>query len=285
MEISLHLLLAVAHVAAALLVLVARPGFRSRVRHPKALSWLAIGSAVLLLPAHVASTGAGAASMLHTALVVASLAVVVALVVLSWHTPAAPRQEPTGRRVLAIGASDSLLAAGCGGTLMRLRAAGHEVHTMVLTSGEQTTGGREMFSSSSRHNLPAHRLRDFGDEMAHLIEARIAATNPDLVLTHSPNDQDRNLVSVHWATLRAARSQQAVASYESPTVTADFDPHVFVDISEHLADKLQALSGTTHPWRAPDLLAASSGMRGLQGKMLHAEGLEAVRLPAFSGVL
>lgn len=71
--------------------------------------------------------------------------------------------------------------------------------------------------------------------------------------------------------------------------TSRFNPQVFVDIENYVDAKADAAvrvpSVDGEPHLSPDMLSASSSFRGKQGKMLHAEAYEAVRIPVFGWVL
>jgi LmbE family N-acetylglucosaminyl deacetylase len=200
------------------------------------------------------------------------------------------------RRVLAIGAHPDDLELACGGTLMRLVDVGHEVHAMVMSHGaaggdgaarqrEAVAGARFVGATSVEiFDMPDTQLSLHENEMAHAIEETIRRHQPDIVLTHSANDQHQDHRAVHLATLRAARRHPAILCYESPSVTAGFQPSVFVDIENHLDAKVRAVA--THrdqrskPYVSAEQIRGLATFRGSQARVRHAEGFEAVRMPA-----
>jgi LmbE family N-acetylglucosaminyl deacetylase len=201
---------------------------------------------------------------------------------------------PHPRRILAIGAHPDDLELGCGGTIAKLIDSGHEVHALVLTNGER--GG-----DSSRRPQEALRggrflgttdlevlgfddacLADHQLELAQAIEERIRRINPDIIFTHSSNDQHQDHQSVHQATLRAARQHPAILCYESPSVTPDFRPSVFVDIDDYVDVKVAAVAShrdqIRKPYMAAERVSGLAVYRGSQAKVRHAEGYEPIRL-------
>ena len=244
---------------------------------------------------------AGEPGLFHSALTVLSVAAIVAqavLVAVAWR-PVDRTAAP--RRILAIGAHPDDLELACGGTLARLADAGHEIHALVMSDGaiggdasvrptEAYRGAHFMrLTQCEVVGLPDTMLPQHNNEMVEAIEAKIRALNPDLVFTHSSNDQHQDHAAVHWATMRAGRRHPAILCYESPSVTQAFSPQVFVDIEDYVNAKAAAVAihhnQSDKPYMSAGSLEAMSTFRGSQGRIAMAEGFEAVRIPAFEGVL
>lgn len=212
----------------------------------------------------------------------------------------APRAT-ANRRVLAVGAHPDDLELACGGTLSRLADSGYEVHTLVMSPGSvggnaqvrpgEATRGAELMGATRCEVLefPDTRLASHAAELVQAIEARIKSFNPDIILTHSANDQHQDHAAVHMATLRAGRRHPAILCYESPSVTSAFSPTIFVDIDDYVESKNAAISmhadQSAKPYMAGDNITAMAVFRGAQGRLDSAEAFEAVRVPGFSGVL
>lgn len=289
MSISLHLVLAVAQVTCVLILMLAHTSLRKRVRHFGSIRLFAVGFALVLVPTNVVNIWSTSMGTVQAWVLVCSLACILTLgvlVVVNWI----PRTRPH-KRVLAISAHGDDLVQSCGGTLARLKDAGHEVHALVLSRnpGADTSLGSLLGSRANLVDLPHGHLGMHEAEMVEIIESRISALAPDLILTHTINDRNPDHASVHAATLRAAHRHPAILCYESPSATSRFNPQVFVDIENYVDAKADAAvrvpSVDGEPHLSPDMLSASSSFRGKQGKMLHAEAYEAVRIPVFGWVL
>lgn len=217
---------------------------------------------------------------------------VLAVVLVRLRIAITPAQHP--RRILAIGAHPDDLELGCGGTVAKLIDSGHEVHALVLTNGER--GGdssrrpHEAFRGGRFLGATAVEVLDFDDarlgdhqlELAQAIEDRIRRIDPDIIFTHSSNDQHQDHQSVHQATLRAARQHPDILCYESPSATPDFRPSVFVDIESYVDVKVAAVAShrdqVGKPYMTAERVSGLAVYRGSQAKVRHAEGYEPIRL-------
>ena len=131
-------------------------------------------------------------------------------------------------------------------------------------------------------DFPDTALASKEDNMMRVIEQAIERFNPDIILTHSKNDQHQDHSSVHLATLRAARQHSSILCYESPSVTRRFDPSVFVEITDYLDVKVQAVGlhndQAGKPYMLPERVRGLAAFRGAQARGQHAEAFEPVRL-------
>jgi LmbE family N-acetylglucosaminyl deacetylase len=198
------------------------------------------------------------------------------------------------RRVLAIGAHPDDLELACGATLAKLADAGHEVRTMVMSSGgkggdssvrvtEAASGSDFMGASEVQvHDFTDTSLAEHGDEMVQAIEAFMAEFRPDVVITHSRNDYHQDHQAVHSATMRAARQHSSILCFESPSSTRQFDPSVFVDIAGYVDVKIHAVAMHRNqkgkPYMSAERVRSLAAFRGSQVKTTYAEGFEPVRL-------
>lgn len=197
------------------------------------------------------------------------------------------------RRILAVAAHPDDLALACGGTLAKLVAAGHEVRGLVLSRGAEGAddpGAQRSRSATSSlglagfhvHGFPDTRLDTVGPEMVRVIEVAVQQFRPDVILTHSAHDQHEDHFAVHRATLRAARDHHSILCFESPSVTRDFDPSVFVDIDGYVDAKVEAALACRDRAGKPRVSAGrvrgTAAFRGAQAKGFNAEAFEPVRL-------
>ena len=119
------------------------------------------------------------------------------------------------------------------------------------------------------------------NEMIRAIEAMIDFVKPDIILTHSRNDQHQDHHAVHLATLRAARRCSTILCFESPSVTNDFSARFFVDIEDYMDTKIAAVrehaNQSGKPYIDEQKLSGKALHRGEQAKVGYAEGYEVVR--------
>lgn len=162
-------------------------------------------------------------------------------------------QAPQPRRILAIGAHPDDLGFAAGGTLARLADSGHEINAIVMSTG--TNGGdpkvriNEAKEGAAFLGIRDCTVYDFEDTnlegdmtgMIKAIENKIRSSNPDIIFTHSANDQHQGHHAVHLATLRAGRRHPAILCFESPSATSEFSPQVFVHIDDHVEVKNSAI--------------------------------------------
>lgn len=220
-----------------------------------------------------------------------------ALIVASLAAPAfriRHRVATQPRRVLAIGAHPDDLELACGATLAKLADAGHDVRTMVMSSGskggdsavrltEAASGSDFMGASAVQvHDFRDTNLSEHGHEMVQAIEAFIEDFRPDVVMTHSSNDYHQDHQAVHSATMRAARRHSSILCFESPSSTRQFDPSVFVDIAGYVDVKIHAVALHRNqkgkPYMSAERVRSLAAFRGSQVKTSYAEGFEPVRL-------
>ncbi|WP_022880934.1 PIG-L deacetylase family protein [Gryllotalpicola ginsengisoli] len=206
------------------------------------------------------------------------------------------------RRVLAIGAHPDDIELGCGGALARHVADGDEVGMLVVTRGE-VGPGETLQRVAEQHRavdvLGVQTLiwgRDIADcqvslhelELVHQIEDAIARVQADIVYTHSVNDSHQDHRAVALCTTGAARHVSTVLSYGAPSALA-FTPTTFVDITEVLEVKIEALLCHATQVQASEMVSASRVRStaehwGHQCRRPFAEGFEPVRAMVFEPV-
>jgi LmbE family N-acetylglucosaminyl deacetylase len=197
------------------------------------------------------------------------------------------------KRVLVVGAHPDDLELACGGTLARFTDHGHEVRAIVMSRGGR--GGhpegreREAQAGAETLDLEGISVHQFTDtkmatemeEMVRVVELAVSLFKPDVIITHSKHDQHQDHHAVHLATLRAGRTCSTILCFESPSVTAEFKPHYFVDIDGYVDAKIAAVKAhagqASKPYMGADRLRGAAVFRGSQAKVSHAEGFEVVR--------
>ena len=203
--------------------------------------------------------------------------------------------------ILVVAAHPDDEVLGCGGTIAQHTAAGDEVQVLFVASGRDGIKGKTMSYWASevlKTRIPIHLV--YPDqkldtipllEITELIEKGAKAFQPDIVLTHSSADLNKDHRIVHEATLTAFRpigDSPDILCFEVASSTEwgerAFTPNYFVDISNYTETLLQALQcykeemrpfphprsyvGITHQYR----------MRGAQAGLHAAEAFEVVRI-------
>jgi LmbE family N-acetylglucosaminyl deacetylase len=160
-------------------------------------------------------------------------------------------KKTSSLKVLAIGAHPDDVEIGCGGTLLNHKDKGDQIHILTLSNGEK--GGNSSIralearkaSGQLGSQLTLCNLIDTeissGHETISIIENIIKKFKPDLIYTHSKNDNHQDHRNVHKATIVAARSTASIESYQSPSASIDFKPSRFVDVSKQMKNKLRLI--------------------------------------------
>jgi len=196
---------------------------------------------------------------------------------------------------LAIGAHPDDIEFGCGGTLLKLRKAGHSVSLLIMTSGE--CGGfpdtrRDEQTKVAEFIGADHLLWGYqqdtkipvSNEVIGVIDTAIKKTKAELVLFSHDQDTHQDHRALAFCAISATRYTKWVLSYEVPT-SVNFEPQIFVDIGDVIEDKMKLLrmhasqiDKTQVPHHAiTENAMACAGFRGFQGKVKYAEGFMAIR--------
>jgi LmbE family N-acetylglucosaminyl deacetylase len=156
--------------------------------------------------------------------------------------------------ILAIGAHPDDIEFGCAGTLAKHKAAGDEVHLLILTlgeGGETPTETRKKEAEASAAILGVDST-EFGGisafdlfvvkhDFIRVIEERIGKIKPDRIYCHTQYDRHQVHEAAARCTLIAARHVKEIFQIELPSTTQDFKPNVFVDISDTLDRKTECI--------------------------------------------
>ena len=199
---------------------------------------------------------------------------------------------PPRRRqhILAIGAHPDDVELGIGGILASHRAIGDKITILTLSDG--INGGTALIRRRESQKaadligatLIAPGLADSqigsGVETIRLIESAVLASQPDIIYTHSVADTHQDHRSIHFATVVAGRGVAGLYCYGAPSLTNDFRPVRFNDISGNLQVKLALLrcfeSQQTRLYFDPELVIAKAMYWGSIGRWRYAEPLEVI---------
>ena len=198
--------------------------------------------------------------------------------------------------ILAIGAHPDDIEFGCGGALIKYTQKGHRLFLLVMTGGGLggSSSVRAQEQKASGKILGAEKIYWGGYEDTHLvmdidliskIEAVIAEVKPDFIFCNFPDDTHQDHRHLAQAIMSATRYIRNVLFFEGPT-TQNFNPQVFVDISDTLDDKVEALK--THRSQVMktniedlsivEVARSSANFRGIQGRVKYAEAFHSLRL-------
>jgi LmbE family N-acetylglucosaminyl deacetylase len=224
--------------------------------------------------------------------------------------------------ILAIGAHPDDIELFCGGTLMKYRAAGHKVFCALATSGNIGSniikGREEIARTREAETLEAAKFYDApvrflryndeglvdGEDVRRNVLNAIRWADPEVIFTHFPGDPstDHNMIGTLVARMIQCVGGNNVPSDEPPIHKApslfffetgagvNFNPETYVDISEFMDRKLQALAkhksqfdwmSTFEEQNFSDYCRIISEFRGLQSGFKFAEAFRAHRIHSF----
>ena len=198
--------------------------------------------------------------------------------------------------ILAIGAHPDDIEFGCGGALIKYTQKGHRLFLLVMTGGGMggTSAVRIKEQQASGEILAAEKIFWGGYEDTQLIvdteligkvEAVIAEVKPDFIFCNFPDDTHQDHRHLAQAIMSATRYIRNVLFYEGPT-TQNFNPQVFVDISDTLERKVEALKAhksqvmktNIEDLSIVEVARSSANFRGIQGRVKYAEAFHSLRL-------
>lgn len=208
-------------------------------------------------------------------------------------------------KLMVIGAHSDDAEIACGGTIAKAVASGHEVRLLVLSHSAfanydgEIRRTREQAKSESEAAAEILGLNGietldyptadvpYGSEIVGRIEGHIDAFGPDVILAHWPNDTHQDHRRGGLASISAARWYPSLLMFEpmmpSGRSYAPFRPQIYVDVSEFVDKKVDALKAHVSQYRRfgddwIEAVQARSRLRGFEMGVRYAEAFEAVRL-------
>ena len=199
--------------------------------------------------------------------------------------------------ILAIGPHPDDIEIGCAGTLIKYAQRGHEVFLLIITKGEkggdshvryeeqlkaaELMGVKDVFWGGFKDT----ELLDKGNDIIHMVEEYIASIRPHFIFVNFFDDTHQDHRAVNRSVLSATRYVKNVLFYEVPT-TNNFTAQVFVDISETLDGKINALLAhhsqvmktNIEDLSIAEIARSNANFRGIQGRVKYAEAFSALRL-------
>jgi LmbE family N-acetylglucosaminyl deacetylase len=198
--------------------------------------------------------------------------------------------------ILAVGAHPDDIEFGCGGALVKYAQKGHRVYLLVMTGGGLggSSAVRTEEQKVSGKILGAEKIYWGGYKDTHLVvnvdligklEAVIAEVEPDFIFCNFPDDTHQDHRHLAQAIMSATRYIRNVLFFEGPT-TQNFNPQVFVDISDTLDKKVEALQAhrsqvmktNIEDLSIVEVARSSANFRGIQGRVKFAEAFHSLRL-------
>jgi len=217
-------------------------------------------------------------------------------------------------QILIIAAHPDDEVLGCGGTIAKHLQNGDEVHVLILAEGvtsrdevrerESRAGELSQLAQAAQEagrilGVKSVELYDFPDnrmdsvdllDVVKVVERAIDKYKPDMVYTHHAGDVNIDHRIVHQAVVTACRPLpgqcvKTLLFFEVPSSTEwqtagsalVFLPNYFVDISNCLDKKLQALKvyeSEMRPWPHPRSLLAVEHLARWRGAMVGVEAVE-----------
>ena len=198
--------------------------------------------------------------------------------------------------ILAIGAHPDDIEFGCGGALIKYTQKDHRLFLLVMTGGGLggSSSVRTREQEASGKILGAEKIYWGGYKDTHLvvdidligkIETVIAEVKPDFIFCNFPDDTHQDHRHLSQAIMSATRYIRNVLFFEGPT-TQNFNPQVFVDISDTLDRKVEALQAhhsqvmktNIEDLSIVEVARSSANFRGIQGRVKYAEAFHSLRL-------
>lgn len=300
-ELIGHSMAILTFVGMALYVVIRRTILRRTVRRAALVYWLVILTSVFFALANAlrmaylisgVTTGRGMAlaDLLGEYPSVTAQSIIILIII---SLKLVSERHAGSKRILAIGAHPDDLEIACGGMLAKMRDSGFLIRGLIMTRGEQG-GSVELRPEEARRaggflgldhvqvlGLADTRLAEQSREVVGAIESQLREFQPDIILTHSCHDQHQDHQAVHEATLRAGRNHSTILCYESPSVTKEFIPSLFVDIERYVDVKVESIrehwDQRNKPYVEAERVRGAALFRGSQAKVRAAEGLEIVR--------
>ena len=156
------------------------------------------------------------------------------------------------RVILAIGAHPDDCELGCYATLAHHKHRHDIVHLLVLSEGEAGGPSAKRVSECQKAarllGADSITIENLKDRMItndyhtiELIQAKVDEVRPDRIYTHSPHDNHQDHRNTALATMTLYRHVEDILLYESPSVSLEFTPRVFVNITDFFDIKIEAL--------------------------------------------
>ena len=210
---------------------------------------------------------------------------------------AKPSVKIKKKKIVCLGGHPDDPETGCGGTLAKLRKAGHEVTIIYLTTGEAgITGASHEKAASIRRNeaIQACKILDanyifagqidgdsiMNNEWVRKIQAIIEKETPDVVFTHWPLDthKDHQIASLLFIQSWIRLEKRFLLYFFEVCIgeqTLIFSPTDYVDISTTQQQKKDAVYCHTSQDPAGIYQCGHAAMEDFRGREMGVKAAEA----------
>lgn len=164
------------------------------------------------------------------------------------------------KKILAIWPHPDDIELWCFWTMCRYASEWSDVNFLLMSKWEwglkkwDRVFEAEQSSKLLKCNLFIENLKDryISDwlETIQIIEKYINKINPDIVFIPSKHDTHQDHRAVHLASIVATRKVSEIYIYQSPSTTIDFKPNVYIDITNFIYKKIDAVKiHTSQSWK------------------------------------
>ena len=199
--------------------------------------------------------------------------------------------------ILAIGAHPDDIEIGCGGSLIKHIQQGDTVRMLVLTSGQhedkenpKPLGIRCIEAQHASQIMGVDQVECWGypdtqipesTELIARIENIVSEFNPDRVYIPYGRDTHQDHRATSNVAKSACRNVKQILEYEEPTSYNSFNATYWIDISDFIDRKLEAIKAhVSQGDKQITKLKSIEGLnlyRGYQSHVEHAEGFVTFR--------
>ncbi len=204
-------------------------------------------------------------------------------------------------KILAIGAHPDDIEIGCGGFLVEQKERGADLSLYVATYGEY--GGNKAVRRAEQVNsaiiigsgtnlvfgdIPSEKL-EISRDVIWLLESHIEKVDPDVILTHDPEDNHQDHRNLTAVVMVASRHRRNILYYEGFSTTA-FSPSIFYELfPDTLEKKINVLSSFRSQvnkvvrganMSVEEAVRANAVVRGIQARSRYAEAFRPARMMA-----
>lgn len=203
------------------------------------------------------------------------------------------------QKIIAIGAHPDDIELGCAGLLMKLKSKKAELWYIAMSKcnnqfseEEKDTLVREQAGAAEIIGIDHTRIFDFPNK--ELPEHRIeimdamnelqAEIEPDIMLIPHLQDPHQDHSTVGYCAIRTFRSMETIIQYEILRHgSATFTPNLYVDISDYLDRKLEAVKcyqsqEKKRKFFDAESIRALARTRGFQSGYEYAEGFDIYKM-------